>query len=238
MSGASILKALTAHSFRFEGVLNVRSKLMLLSAALVLICGAASAQTAPQKFGVIDMQKALLSTKDGQKAVEDLKAKFGPKEQEFQKRQNDLQAKQDEYRRKENTLSEDAKAVLARDIDAMTKNLQRDTDDARQDVDQEQQRVLNDLGQKMMQVLTKYSAEKGLTMVFDVSGQPNNVLFAASAIDITNEIIKLYDSAPPASSVSSTAAPAAPRPTAPASSAAPRPVTPSRPATTAPGPGK
>jgi outer membrane protein len=210
---------------------------MLLSAALVLMCGVASAQTAPQKFGVIDMQKALLSTKDGQKAVEDLKAKFGPKEQEFQKRQNDLQGKQDEYRRKENTLSEDAKAALARDIDTMTKNLQRDTDDARQDVDAEQQRVLNDLGQKMMQVLTKYSADKGLTMVFDVSGQPNNVLFASSTIDITNDIIKIYDSAPPTSSVSSNAAPA-PRPPAPTSTATPRPPATSRPATTTPAPGK
>jgi outer membrane protein len=191
----------------------VRSKLMLLPAAVALVCGIASAQTATPKFGVIDMQKALLSTKDGQKAVEELKAKFGPKEQEFQKRQNDLQAKQEEYRKKENTLGEEAKASLAREIDAMTKNLQRDTDDARQDVDQEQQRVLGELGQKMMQVLTKYSADKGL-MVFDVSGQPNNVLFASSSIEITADIIKMYDanapttpSAPPAATTTRTPAP-------------------------------
>ena len=31
-------------------------------------------------------QQALIETKDGQKAVEEMKAKFGPKEQEFQKR--------------------------------------------------------------------------------------------------------------------------------------------------------
>lgn len=212
---------------------------MLLPAAVALVCGIASAQTAAPKFGVIDMQKALLSTKDGQKAVEELKAKFGPKEQEFQKRQSDLQAKQDEYRKKENTLSEDAKANLARDIDTMTKNLQRDTDDARQDVDQEQQRVLNELGQKMMQVLTKYSADKGLTMVFDVSGQPNNVLFASSTIDITADIIKMYDAAAP---VTPSAPPAAPpagsasRPPATGASTAPAPAR--RPATTTPGPAK
>ena len=185
--------------------------LALSISALALACGAASAQTAPaaQKFGVIDMQKALLSTKDGQKAVEELKTKFGPKEQEFQKRQSALQAKQDEFRKKENTLGEDAKANLARDIDSMTKALQRDTDDARQDVDQEQQRVLNELGQKMMQVLTKYSAEKGLTMVFDLSGQPNNVLFASSAIDITADIIKMYDAAAPVTPSAPSAKPAA-----------------------------
>ena len=146
------------------------------------------------------MQAALLNTKDGQKAVADLKAKFTPKEQEFQKRQSDLQAKQDQYRRTENTISEEAKANLARDIDTMTKNLQRDTDDVRQDIDQEQQKVLNELGQKMMQVLQKYATDKGLTMVVDTSGQPNNVLYASNTIDITREIITLYDSAPPVTS--------------------------------------
>ena len=37
--------------------------------------------------------------------------------------------------------------------------------------------------------------DKQLTMVFDVSGQPNNVLFASSTIDITRDIIALYDAA-------------------------------------------
>ena len=47
-------------------------------AVLALVCGVASAQT-PPKFGVINMQEALLSTKDGQKAVAEMKAKFAPK---------------------------------------------------------------------------------------------------------------------------------------------------------------
>ena len=194
-----------------------------LTALLALPCGVASAQTS-LKIGVIDMQKALLSTKDGEKAVAELKAKFAPKQQEFEKRQQELQAKQEQYRKTENTISEEAKATLARDIDAITKNLQRDTDDARQDVEQEQQRVLNELGQKMMQVLQKYSTEKQLTMVFDVSGQPNNILFASNTIDITRDIITLYDAAAPVT-------PAAP-PSRPATSSAPRPAAP-RPATPA-----
>jgi outer membrane protein len=204
-------------------------RFVTVAAALSLACGLASAQTAAQKFGVIDMQSALLSTKDGQKAVNELKAKFSPKEQEFQKRQADLQAKQEQYRKTENTISDEAKATLARDIDAMTKNLQRDTDDARQDVDQEQQRVLNELGAKMMQVLQKYASDKSLTMVFDVSGQPNNVLYASNTIDITRDIIALYDSAAPVTPTSPQAKPPA---ASPSSAPAPvrRPVAPPAPA--------
>jgi len=214
---------------RHQSIGRSSASLPALAALLALACGGASAQTT-LKIGVIDMQKALLSTKDGEKAVAELKAKFAPKEQEFQKRQVELQAKQEQYRKTENTISEEAKATLARDIDAMTKNLQRDTDDARQDVDQEQQRVLNELGQKMMQVLQKYATDKQLTMILDVSGQPNNILFASNTIDVTRDIITMYDAAAPVTPVpsaakppaSTTPKPPAPRPATPATTLAPK----------------
>jgi outer membrane protein len=205
----------------------MRNQLTILP-VLALACGlSAWAQAPAQKFAIINMQQVILETKDGKQAVIELKAKFAPKEQEFQKRAEDLQRKQDELRKTENTISEEKKAALTRDIDAMTKSLQRDTDDAREDVNQEQQKVLNELGGKIMQVLNKFASDKQYTMVFDVSGQPNNILFASSAIDITRDIITMYDasapSAPaakPATSTTTSAPPAAPK-RAPAAPAAP-----------------
>jgi outer membrane protein len=208
----------------------MRSKFSVL-AFVALACGVNAWAQAPVKLAIINMQEVILKTKDGQAAVAELKAKFAPKETEFQKRAEDLQRKQDELRKTENTISEDKKAALARDIDAMTKSLQRDTDDVREDVNQEQQKVLNELGGKIMQVLNKYSSEKQFTMVFDVSGQPNNILFAATAIDITRDIIAMYDSQPPVSAAPAPAkAPAAStpapqparRPAAPATAPAPK----------------
>lgn len=184
-----------------------------------------------QKIGVIDMQSALLGTKDGQKAANELKAKFTPKEQELQKRQADLQGKQENYRKTENAISDEAKATLQRDIETMTRNLQRDSEDANQDLQAEQQRVLGDLSQKMNQVLGKYANDKQLTLILDVSGQPNNVLFASNTADITRDIIALYDSSAPVVPAPAPAA-SAPKPTAPAS-AAPAPARrPAAPATT------
>jgi outer membrane protein len=198
----------------------VRSNFVI--APLLAIAGAFGAfAQAPQKIAVIDMQGALLGTKDGQKAVGELKARFTPKEQELQKRQKELQDKQDQYRKTENNISDEAKATLARDIDTIQRGLQRDSEDANQDLQQEQQRILQDLSQKMNQVLNKYAVDKQITMIFDVSGQPNNILFATTSTDITRDIIALYDSAapvtPPSKPTTSTAPPAAaPKPAAPA----------------------
>lgn len=202
----------------------MRSKLIMMP-ALMALCGAmAWGQQAPLKIAVIDMQSALLGTKDGQKAVAEFKAKFAPREQEFQKRQSDLAAKQAQYQKTQNTMSDEAKASLQADIAKITKDLQRDTQDAQQDAQEEQQRLLNELGSRVMQVVNKYANDNKITMVFDVTNgaQGNNLLFAFTSIDITRDIISLYDqtpAAPPSAKAPEAPAPAARRPAAPASAA-------------------
>ena len=209
-------------------------KLLTLAPALVVFASLGAAQT--QKIASIDMQQALIGTKDGQKAVNDLRAKFGPKDQELQKRGQELQAKQDQYRKTMNTISEEAKATLEREIDALTRTLQRDSDDAKQDMDQDQQRVLQELGAKIMQVVTKYATDNQYAVVFDVSGQPNNILFASSTTDITRDVIALYDKSAPTTPTAppavSKAAPAPGTPHTPAN--APAASAPRKPATAAP----
>ena len=96
---------------------------------------APSALAQAQKLAVMDMQSALINTKDGQKAVNDLRAKYAPKDAEMQKRQQEVTAKQDQYRKTQNTISEAAKTALERDIESLTRALQRDSDDARQDME-------------------------------------------------------------------------------------------------------
>jgi outer membrane protein len=77
-------------------------------------------------------------------------------------------------------------------------------------------------------VLEKYATANGYALVLDVSNQQTPVLWASQTIDITTDIVKLYDQANPG-----TAAPAAAK--APVS-AAPRPaaVAPASAAPTAP----
>jgi len=205
----------------------------VLSGMLSGLCAqtAAPAAPGPQKIAVIDMTSALVTTKDGQKAVADLQAKFRPKEQEIQKRGQELQAKQEQYRKAANTLSDEAKANYERDIELMNRNLQRDTADAKQEMDEDQQKILQDLGPKIMQVVNKYAVDNQISIVFDVGGEPNNIRFASSAVDITRDIIALYDKAAPVTPTAppaktSTSAAPAPKPAAQAA----KPAAPSAPA--------
>jgi outer membrane protein len=202
--------------------------------ALVLGIAAMANAQAPTKVAIIHVQNAILSTKDGQKAAGELSARFAPKKGELEKKQTEITGLQDQLRKGNATMSEDAKAKLMRDIDANNKSLQRETEDAQADLDAEQGKIMQELGNKVMAVIEKYATQNGFALVLDVSNPQTPVLWAASAIDITNDIVKLYDLANPG-----TGSPAATKPAAPATvRPTTTPTTPAAPAAAPPVPKK
>jgi outer membrane protein len=179
----------------------------------------AQAQTGapPQtKVGIIHIQNAIISTKDGQKAAADLTARFAPKKSELEKKQSTIAQLQDQLRKGSNTMSEEAKQKLMREIDQNTKALNRESEDDNAELDQEQNKIMQELGQRIMAVIDKYAKDNGYALILDVSSQQTPVLYATNSIDITQDIIALYDKNAPAASSAKPVAPASPAAAKPA----------------------
>ena len=180
----------------------MKFKTLALSSLCLFLTAAAFGQPAggtTTKIGIIHFQNAMLGTKEGQKAAAELQTKFDPKRKELEQKQNDIVGLRDQYQKTANTASEEVKQKYARDIDQKTKSLQRDTEDAQAEFDQERQRLLNEIGQKLFAVINKYARDNGYTLVLDVSSPEAGVLFAADTTDITQDVVALYDkNAPPA----------------------------------------
>ena len=179
------------------------------------------AQTAPPqtKVGIIHIQNAIISTKDGQKAASDLTARFAPRKSDLEKKQSTIAQLQDQLRKGSNTMSEEAKQKLMREIDQSTKSLNRETEDAQAELDQEQNKIMQELGQRIMAVIDKYAKDNGYALILDVSSQQTPVLYATNSIDITQDIIALYDKNAPAATTTA-------KPATPAPAAATKPATP------------
>lgn len=206
----------------------IRRSFIAAAAAFVTVALSASAQQVATKVGVISIQGAIVGTKDGQKATAELDAKAAPKKKEFDARQNEIAQLQDQYNKSGSVMSDDKRQQLARDIDEKKKRLERDMQDANEELQGEQQRLLQTLGQRMMAVIEKYAKDNGYTMILDVSNPQTPVLYASSAIDITQDIIALYDktsanggpATTPTTPSSSNAVPRIPGTTTPPASAA------------------
>lgn len=160
----------------------------------ILALGATTAfAQAPTKVGVINIQSALVSTRDGQAAAKEIEVKRAPKTKELERKQGEIRSLQESLNRGGNAMAEAAKNELVRNIDTKTKAFNRDLEDAQAEWDADQQKVLQDLGQKMMAVIDKYAKDNTYSLVLDVSNPQTPVLFASNTIDITKEIVDLYD---------------------------------------------
>ena len=178
---------------------------------LAALVASAQSTPPPTKVGIINIQSAIVGTKEGQKAANDMQARFMPKKTELDKKQGEIAELQDKLNKGRNTLSEEARQSLMREIDAKTKAFTRSTEDAQAEVDQEQQKVMNELGGKILAVIDKYARENGFSIILDVSSPQTPVLFASSNIDITKEIVDLFDkNIPIMTSPAATTAPRAP----------------------------
>ena len=165
----------------------------------------------PTRVAIINVQQAIVNTQEGQKEAAALQVKFNPRKAALEKRQTDIQALQDQLKKGGATMSEAAKDKIMRDIDTNTKSLNRDADDLNSDVEQETNKIMQDLGQKLMAILDTYAAQNGYAVILDVGNQQHPVFWADPSTQITADIVKLYDQAHP---VANAAKPPAARPPA------------------------
>lgn len=168
---------------------------MILGGLMALALSATMfAQSAPTKVGIINVQVAIISTRDGQAAVKELQDRFNPKQKQLQDMQGEIQSLQQQLQRGANTMSEDALRKLRQDIDDKQRILQRDSEDAQMEFDQQQQRVFSGISEKMQSVIDKFAREQGFMLIIDVSSPQSGVLFASNSIDITKDVIAAFDS--------------------------------------------
>lgn len=193
------------------------------------------AQTGGTKVGIINIQDAIIRTEEGQKTAKALQERYAPRQAALEKQRRELEDLQATLNRGRNTMSEEARNNLVRQIDQKTKALTRDNEDASAEFQQEESKLINAIGQKMMGVIDKYAKEKSYAIILDISSPQSPVLYAVNTVDITNDIVGLYDKAHGGSGGEATSAPSS---AAPAPAAKP-PVTPAvtRPPVSVPKPG-
>ena len=212
-------------------VLTLASGLALSAAAQTPATPAASAPPAaapagPAKIAVIAFQQAVAQTNEGQRDFADLQKKYAPKETTLKSLSEEIDRLTKELQDKGSTLSEVERSNRAKTIDDKKKQLDRETEDLRNDGQQDMQDLYNNLASKVYDVMQSYAEQQGFTLVLDVSQQQSPVLYANTGTVITKQIIDAYNlkSGVPAPAAQPAAEAPRPKPTLPA--ARPAPTTP------------
>lgn len=171
------------------------------------------------KIGVINIQEAIASTAEGKKAFADLQKKYAPRQQELQRLQQEIQSIQDQLQKQAATLSDEEQRRLSREAEEKQKQLKRSTEDANAEFQADRDDAVRLIGQKMVRLIGDYAQQNGFALVVDSAQIP--VYYASKEIDLTEAMVKRYDTANPVAADAAT--PPAPVSAAGKPAAAPKP---------------
>jgi outer membrane protein len=209
----------------FALVLMLASGMVLSAAAQTQAAPTAAAPAAvPAKIAVVAFQLAVAQTNEGQRDFGDLQKKYAPKEAALKTLSDEVDNLTKQLQAQGASLSEGERANRAKVIDDKKKQLDRDSEDARNDFQADIQEMYNALASKVYDVMSSYAEQQGFTLVLDISQQQTPVLFSANGTNITKQVIDAYNlksgvPAPPPTAAGpgsqSAPRPAAPKPAAP-----------------------
>jgi len=187
------------------------------------------------KVGIINIQGAILASNEGRRDLEALDKKFDPKRTELQNLNKEIEDLKKQLSTQGDKMNEDARGTLVRSLETKQKAMQRASEDAQNEYQQQQAEIAQRILQKMAPLIDKFAKDNQYAVLMDVS-QPwpqGPVLWFGANADVTKQVVDLYNVqsgvAAPASTPSSSSKPSSgtttPKPAA---------ATTHKPATTAP----
>src|ERR1700737_2083732 len=201
-------------------------RMAVLTAACLMGTSALYAQAAggTGKVGFVNVRAAIVGTGEGKIASAELQSQFAARQTELEnltKQINDLRQRLSTGGDK---LSQEEQLRLQREGEVKARQLERKQTEYQEDVNAAQGDVIDRIGRKMIDVLDRYGRENGFSAIFDSSAQNSPILFTATNVDVTQDIVRLYDAAYPVKGGAAT--PATKPPAKPATPPAAKPVTP------------
>ncbi|MFI5088497.1 MAG: OmpH family outer membrane protein [Terriglobales bacterium] len=175
------------------------------------------------KVGIINIQGAILASNEGRRDLEALDKKFDPKRTELQNLNKEIEDLKKQLSTQGDKMNEDARGTLVRSLETKQKAMQRASEDAQNEYQQQQAEVAQRILQKMAPLIDKFAKDNQYAVLMDVS-QPwpqGPVLWFGANADVTKQVVDLYNAqsgvAAPASTPSSSSKPSSgtttPKPT-------------------------
>ena len=170
--------------------MQVNKAIVLLAAVAILVTGTA-AQNEPLKFGVVDVDQAIISTEAGKAAREELARKQREAEAKLQPLYERYRALEEDFKAKKFVLSEDALFQKQLDLTEMRNQIQGKTKELEGQMQVDQKRIQGPLISKLSEIVIEIGKTQGFSVIFHRSTP--GILYVREALDITDIIIERYD---------------------------------------------
>jgi outer membrane protein len=160
--------------------------------AYALVGGvAARVAHAEDKIAFVDLQRALEETNDGKAAKNKLKSDFDQKQKELDAKQEELKKMKEDFDKKSSLMKDDAKQKMQQDMQSRLMQLQETYARLQGDLQKKEAEATHGILAKLSGVVQKIAEREHFVMVLE---RNSSVVYGQPSLDITNEVIRTYNS--------------------------------------------
>lgn len=158
---------------------------------LIMTMLASTSSFAAGKYGIINMQKVILTVEEGKTARSDLEKQIKAKETELMGKKKELDKLNEDWKTQAPLLSEEAKLKKQQEFQERFVNLRNEEMNFQKEIKQKESEATQKIAIKVQQMVETMSKQKDLDAVFEVSS--SGLLYLKDPMDLTDEVIKSYD---------------------------------------------
>lgn len=151
-----------------------------------------SAFAAEVKIGFIDMQRAIQDTAAGKKAKKELETEFNKKKKELEKKEADIKKMHEDFEKRSMAMNEEARMKRQQEIRAEMGKYQESAGKAQMDIQKRERDLTQPIVTKLRSIIDEIAKKEDFTVILERS--ENSVMWAKKEIDLTDRVIKAYDS--------------------------------------------
>lgn len=162
---------------------------LCLAVFLVGFLAALPAAAAELKIGIVDFQKILMESKSGKKIDADLKKERQRMESDFEVKKKELDDLKKKLERESMVMSREMREEKEIELRVKLKGAQDLEKQYRQELMKQEQSEVKQLQQEVLEIVEELGKKEKFTFITSKLG----VLYADSAIDLTDRVIKVLD---------------------------------------------
>ncbi|HZH03709.1 MAG TPA: OmpH family outer membrane protein [Myxococcaceae bacterium] len=163
----------------------------LATAAVAVPLTVASAARAEVKVAYVDLQRALLEVEEGRQAKSRLQNVLEGKQKELDKEQEGLRKEKELLDKQASAMSEETRIQKQTELQKKLFDLAQKWEKGKQEMGNKERTELQGIFQKMDPIIATIAQREGLSMVFEKTD--SGLVYAPASMDLTNELVRLYN---------------------------------------------
>lgn len=168
-----------------------RSKSLALFLLMAALVSSGFAQQQTIKIGVVNSQEVLEKSAEGKRVMVQLQEKDKQNQDRLVKLDAEIQDKQTKLNTQRLTLTQEAMANLAADIERKQTERKRFAEDSFREMQDLTNRLFQKIQNELLPIIEQLGKEKNIDIIFDL--YKSGAIYFNPTTDLTDEVIKRYD---------------------------------------------